>query len=306
VRNVRPARPRSLPSDLEQTTSPSERFRNLDSYRARREWLRYEGTGQRDLYRELRERFLLRHAVSEGWVLDLGSGPGRFLPLAGGEGARRVALDLSREMLNLIPDTWTASGRSDPVPSRVLGDALRPPFERGRWAEVVALGNPLGFAGAEADQLLAAAESLVRPGGVFVLEVAPSSGERSRYFARLPPTSLARLLYAPRPAVLARLDREGFRSEPARRAAEGSFRRIAALQIHDRWKRQGWELLETSAVAPALGADPVRAEAVRADARAWPRLLDLEEEVGRRAERWVGAAAVLLCARRPASKRTVK
>jgi len=303
---VRSEPKRRPPSGPDSAPSPAERFRKADSYRAHREWQRYEGTGQRDLYRELRERFLLRHAVDRGWVLDLGSGPGRFLPFAGRGVSRRVALDLSREMLSLVPDAWVASGSPGAVPDRVLGNALRPPFDRDRWAEVVALGNTLGFAGKEADRMLERAEELVTPGGTLLIEVAPASGERSRYLARLPSSSVARLLRAPLRAVLGRLDREGFRAEPARRATMDSFRRFAVTELQDRWQRTGWEVLETVAVAPLLGPDPVRSAAVRADEKAWSRLLDLEEEVGRRPARWEEAAAVLLSVHRPASKHTIK
>ncbi len=284
----------------------SERFRAADSYRAQREWLRYEGTGQRDLFRELRERFLSRHAVDEGWVLDLGSGPGRFLPFVGGSRSHRVGIDISREMLNLLPQAWLASGSPDPVPARVLGDALRPPFERHRWAEVVVLGNTLGFAGTAADRLLNEAEELVAPGGVLLVEIAPAPGERSRYLARLPPSSVARLLCAPVRAVLGRLDREGFRPDPPRHLTPESFRRFTVPEVQERLQRTGWEVTETLAVAPALGSDPLRVEAVRKDPKAWPHLLELEEAVGLRPERWGEAAAVLLAARRPSSKRMVK
>jgi len=302
-----PARPRrAAPARPSNHVSPAERFRTADAYRAQREWRRYEGTGQRDLYRELRERFLTRHAAGQGWVLDLGSGPGRFLPFIGRGGVRRVALDLSREMLNLVRDAWVVSGRSGPVPDRVRGNALHPPLELGRWAEVVALGNTFGFAGSEAEKMLAWAENLVAPGGTLAVEIAPGPGERSGYLARLPPSSVVRLLRAPLRAVLGRLDREPFRAEPARRAAEGSFRRFTAAEIRDRWQRAGWEVLETVAVAPCLGPDPTRIDAMRADDTSWKRLLALEEEVGRRPERWTQAAALLLSARQPASKRTIK
>ncbi|MGA8091913.1 MAG: class I SAM-dependent methyltransferase [Thermoplasmata archaeon] len=299
--------PRAHPTSRDEPEgSGPERFRDVDSYRAQREWLRYEGTGQRDLFRELRERFLLRHAAEEGWVLDLGSGPGRFLPFLGRAGTRRVALDISREMLNLLPQAWLASGSPDPAPHRVLGDALHSPFERHRWAEVVVLGNTLGFAGNGADRLLDEAEELVAPGGVLVIEIAPAPGERSRYLARLPPSSVTRLLRSPVRAVLGRLDREGFRTEPPRHATPESFRRFTVREVQDRLRYTGWEVTETVAVAPALGADPLTVEAVRADLKAWPHLLNLEEEIGRRPERWVEAAAVLLSARRPSSKRMVK
>lgn len=303
---VRPSRRPRAPVPPEPEPEAPERFRKADSYRARREWLRYEGTGQRDLYRELRERFLARHAVDGGWVLDLGSGPGRFLPFAGRAGSRRVALDISREMLDLLPDAWATSGCPSPSPDRVRGDALHPPFERGRWSEVIVFGNTLGFAGKGGDQLFDEAEQLVSPEGTLVIEIAPAPGERSRYLARLPPSSVARLLRSPTRAVLGRLDREGFRSEPPRHATGESFRRFSVPELKDRLSRTGFEVIETVAVAPGLGPDAERIAAVRADAKAWPHLLELEEEVGRRPERWAGAAAVLLSARRPSSKRMVK
>jgi len=277
-----------------------------DPYRARREWLRYEGTGQRDLYRELRERFLLRHAAEDGWVLDVGSGPGRFLPFIGGPRALRVALDISREMLRLVPGGWHFAGRTDRSPERVLADGIRPPFAAALWSEVVLLGNTLGFAGHGAVPLLSAAEELVSPDGTLLIEVAPASGERSRYLTRLPASSVARLLRAPPRAVLARLDREGFRPEPARHPTPQAFRRFTAGELRDGLMERGWELLETIAVAPALGTDPVRIEAVRGEPKAWPRLLALEEELGRRPERWTDAAAVLVAARRSSSKRMIK
>jgi SAM-dependent methyltransferase len=285
---------------------PLERFRGADAYRVRREWLRYEGTAQRDLFRELRQRFLLRHAAENGWVLDIGSGPGRFLPFVGRAGVRRVALDVSVGMLQLVPGTWNSVGIPGPLPDRVLGNGTYPPFEPGRWAEVVLLGNALGFAGEEADRLLEEAERLVAPGGVLLVEVAPGPGERSRYLARLPPSAVARLLRSPVRAVLGRLDREGFRDEPPRHRTPRTFRRFSASELHERWRARGWEVGESVAVAPVLGPDVERIDAVRNDPTAWSRLLELEEEVGRRLERWPTAAAVLVAARHPLSMRMIK
>jgi len=275
------------------------RFRHLDAYRVQRELQRYEGTAQRDLYRELRERFLFRHQTATGWVLDLGSGPGRFLPFLGGDDARPVAVDLSMEMLRQIPDVWAARNPRGPVPDRVRADARRPPFAPRRGSRVVLLGNTLGFAERDAEEVLSTAEDLVAPGGVLVVEVAPASGERSRYLTRLPRSSVARLLRAPPAVVVPRIDREGFVTEPARRVKPGNFRRFGVPELHDRWRRRGWELLESVAVAPALGLDRPRLEQIRSDTKSWSHLLEVEETVGRRAERWGHAAAVLLSARRP-------
>ena len=285
---------------------PSTRFREASEYRAHREWRRYEGTAQRDLFRELRQRFLERHSVENGWVVDLGSGPGRFLPSMGGLGARRVALDLSRTMLTMVPDAWVALGRADAAPDRVRGDAARPPLAAGRWSEVVAFGNTLGFAGENADRVLDAAERLTSPEGILLLEIAPGPGERSNYLGRLPPSSVARLLRSPVRAILSRLDREGFREEPPRHATPPTFRRFSVPMMVDRLRGSGWTVNETMAVAPALGPDAVRAEAARTDPKSWARLLELEEEIGRRPERWKSAAAVLLSAHRGSSMRMIK
>jgi SAM-dependent methyltransferase len=276
--------------------SAPERFREVDHYRAEREWVRYAGTAQRDLFRELRERFLARHAAESLWVLDLGSGPGRFTPFLGTRSSRRVALDLSLEMLRSVREHWNPGADGRPSPERVRADGLAPPFLAGTFGAVAVLGNSLGFAGASSDRLLDSARSLVAPGGTLLLEVAPGPGERSRYLARLPPTSLPRLLRSPVRALLPRIDREGFDRLPARRAEPGDFHRIAIDDL-SRWAAtRGGQLVEVVAVAPALGGLASRLDAIRGDAKAWEHLLLVEEELGRRPERWPDAAAVLVAA----------
>jgi hypothetical protein len=274
------------------------RFLATDLYRADREWKRYEGTPQRDLFRELRHRFLLRHAVPAGWVGDIGAGPRRFTSSVGGPSALRVALDLSREMLSYVPSTGVREpgGRSTSV-ERVAGDAMSPPFAPGVFEEVALVGNALGFSGSDWRTLLDAIEALLAPGGIMVLEIAPGPGERSRYLSRLPEKAVGRLLAAPVGAILPRVDREGFTPAPLRHRAEG-FQRLDADSLNARWKAAGWEILETCAVAPCVGTEPTRIARIRADPKAWDHLLDLEERVGRQSARWKGAAAVLLAARK--------
>lgn len=278
--------------------SALERFRTADHYRAEREWIRYTGTAQRDLWRELRERFLARHATASRWVLDLGSGPGRFTASLGVAQSNRVALDLSLEMLRSVAEHWNPELGGTPLPERVRADALAPPFPKGTFGQVAVLGNTLGFAGSSAEKLLDSASSLVEPGGTFFVEVAPGPGERSRYLSRLPPTVLARLLRSPVRALLPRIDREGFDRIPYRRAERGEFRRIPVDELSHWFARRGWDLDEVLAVAPALGTLAPRIEAIRADRKAWDHLLLLEEELGRRPERWTDAAAVLVAGRR--------
>ena len=285
----------------EQPAPPApERFRRADRYRAEREWQRYEGTAQRALWRELRERFLDRHSEASPWAVDLGAGPGRFTARVGTGETRRVALDVSAEMLRLLSEKYPAVASGRPLPDRVIGDAGRAPLAPSKFGTVALLGNALGFAGAGADRLWEAALSLVAPGGLLLIEVAPGAGERSRYLSRLPPSAVARLLRSPLGAVRPRVEREGFAPLAARRAEEGEFRRFSALEIAARLAARHWRVAETMAVAPALGADGPRLEAVRGDPKAWAHLVQLEEESGREAGRWPRAAAVLVAARRPA------
>ncbi len=274
-----------------------ERFRSNDAYRAEREWLRLEGTAQRDLFRELRARFLSRHAGPGAWALDAGSGPGRFTAGVGRPGARRIAADVARSALEEIPRHWRSSPVR-PLPDRVLTDLADPPFPPAAFGTVAALGNLLGFAEGESDAVRERLSELLGPGGVLVLEIAPGPGERSRYLRRLPAGSVARLLRAPVRAVLGRVVAEGFAPVPARRASPGAFRRIDPGELALWCESRGLSVREIVAVAPTLGPDAARIDAVARDPVAWDRLLEVEESVGRNPERWPGAAAVLVAAER--------
>ncbi|MGB6500064.1 MAG: class I SAM-dependent methyltransferase [Thermoplasmata archaeon] len=281
----------------EPSPTPRARFLAADAYRAEREWKRYEGTPQRDLFRELRRRFLERHAVDSGWVADIGAGPGRFTPSLGGPGVRRVALDLSREMLTYrSPHEPVLGAGFSSFVDRVEGDALAPPFAPGSFREVALVGNALGFAGGEWDHLLDSVERLVAAGGTLIVEIAPGPGERSRYLSRLPASAVGRLFSAPIRAFVPRVHGEGFETEPSRHRAD-SFQRLDVGALVKRWG-SGWEVLETVAVAPCLGPELERIARVRPTPKAWNHLLELEELVGREPVRWKAAAAVLLAARR--------
>jgi hypothetical protein len=180
----------------------------------------------------------------------------------------------------------------------VRGDAGRAPLRRGAFGMVAALGNPLGFAGVDADRMLGELAGLVAPEGCLLLELVCGPGERSRYLARLPPGAVGRLFSAPVNLVRSRADREGYERLTEVRKEGSSFRRYAPAEI-DQWlTRRGFSVAETMAVAPALGGDPERVRAVRSDPRAWLRLLELEEQLGRSTARQVHASAVLVAARR--------
>lgn len=274
-----------------------ERFKELDGYRVDREWKRYEGTPQRDLFRELRARFLQRHLPPRGWTLDVGSGPGRFAPYLGLPGARRVLLDLSIRMLKEAVRRFSTAAPQEPAPDLVRGDAAHPPFKSNTFSEVVLLGNVIGFAESEAGPLLEGAIDLVAPMGLIVLETVVEAGEHSRYLRRLPVGAVRRLLAAPINAVRPRVEREGFRPEPEP-SGDSKFRRMPEEEVRARFAAQGVETLEAMAVAPALGGDPERVSSIRLEPSAWRHLLELEEVLGRTAPRRARAAALLVAGRR--------
>lgn len=269
-----------------------ERFLAVDPYRARREWARYEGTAQRDLFRQLRERFLERHRARGGWALEIGPGPGRFSEWIGAEEARRVRLDLSGEMLRYRP----RRGGALPRDHRVRGDGYRPPFRPEAFAEVAAIGNVIGWA--PEHRAVREIAQLTAPGGELVLELAPGPGERSRYLARLPEGAVARLLRSPVAAIARRVEQEGFEPLRDRVAKEHGYWRPTPAEIERELGGAGWGVSECRAVGPALGAELERLARVRGDPKAWAHLLELEELLGGSADRWEGAAAVLLAVRR--------
>jgi len=296
----RRARPRPLdPASRREPAPTRRRFEQLDAYRAAREWARYEGTPQRELFRELRRRFVARHTARPGWVVDIGSGPGRFTPSIGAPGARRVAVDLSREMLLEIARRWPA-GESY-LPHRVLGDAVRPPLRPRGASVVVALGNPLGYAADDWRAALSSLVGMVAPEGVLVLETAPAPGEHSRYLRRLPPGAVGRLFAAPPPAIIPRIERDGFANETERHRVGAGFKRIDERELSSELRRHAMKVVEALSVAPALGADPVRIEAVHASPRSWERLITVEELLGRQPPRRARAAALLVAAARSAT-----
>jgi hypothetical protein len=289
---ARPTQGREPPEPKRPARSAHERFLAADDYRVAREWARYEGTAQRDLFRELRRRFLTRHASRVAWALDAGSGPLRFTSAVGGEGSRRVALDLSVAMLRYAPPGPRPG--PDLGIDRVRGDVGRPPFAPRSFGVLALLGNTLGFAGADSRHMLDVALDLVAPGGTVLAEIAPGTGEHSRYLTRLPRTAVGRLLRSPTSIVLGRVGREGFALDPPRRDEPGDFERYDPSRLSRALSAQGCVVEETIAIAPALGSYPEYVETVRRDPKAWERLLTLEEALGRDPKRWPNAAAVLL------------
>ncbi len=283
----------------ESISKAPDRFRRLDRYRVEREWKRFEGTPQRDLFRELRQRFLDRHRTPGHWTLEVGPGPGRFSPAIGTVTSIRLLADLSTEMLRFARGHLRVGFPNERF-EFLRADGRSPPFREHRVSEVVALGNSLGFAGqSSSSQLLERLAECAAPEGLLILEIAPGSGERSRYLHRLPPTAVGRLFEAPVSAIQARIEREGFDHAPPAQAKRHGFQRFRVEELTSWLSTRRWNVLEVLAVAPALGLEPARVQSVQRLPKAWSHLLEIEEELGREAARQGYAAAVLLAARAP-------
>jgi len=234
------------------------------------------------------------------WVLDAGAGPGRFTRRLGtGPAVRRVALDISIEMLRRVVTSPGTGDTGERPPERVLGDARSLPFAPSAFDVVAAMGNLLGFAEGDSEVVLDRLIGAVAPGGTLLIEVAPGPGERSRYLRRLPPGSVARLFRSAPTLVAGRVVREGFAREPRRRAVAGEFRRLSVKELTRGLESRGMTVTEVLAVAPGLGADADRASSVAKDSKAWAHLLEVEERLGADPERWEEAASILLAAQRP-------
>jgi ubiquinone/menaquinone biosynthesis C-methylase UbiE len=295
---ARPPRAPERQAAADAAPSAEARFRHLDAYRVEREWKRFEGTPQRELLRTLRERFLDRNAPGvEGPVLEVGPGPGRFTPRLASSGRAVVLLDLSRPMLERARVRLESEGGQGGPLHFVEGNGRFPPLRERRFAGAVLLGNVLGFATSDAEELLQRVARVIRPGGTLLLEIAPGPGEYSRYLHRLPLTALGRLLRAPPSAILPRVLREGFASAETVKRAGKRFRRIGQDEVARLLDSLAFRLIETISIAPCLGSDPARLNTLEIGGSAWGRLLDLEEQAGRPPERWAGAATLLLAAR---------
>lgn len=207
-------------------------------------------------------------------------------------------LDLSRAMLDRARKQLRSSRPAEGAAHFVRGDALHPPFGSRSFDSAVVLGNVVGFAASDAERMLGEVAELVRTGGILILEVAPGSGERSRYLARLPPSAVGRLFESPPQLIRRRIEAEGFdRADPVA-GHRDRFERIDPERVRRWLEPRGFEIVRARAIAPSLASDAPRISAIARSRRAWSRLLAVEEQLGDDPPRWPGAAAVLLLARR--------
>jgi SAM-dependent methyltransferase len=272
---------------LPRSTARRRRIRERFDASVDREWRRYSGTAWRVLVRELRHRFLARHLPKgEGWVLELGPGPGRFTPTVLSARARVVAADLSRPMLRALTRRKGVRTRAAKLRRvRAAGEHL--PFRDGAFRASVVLGNLLGFSAADGPRLLREVARVTRPGGMLVLDVASPVGATTDFLeAAARRRLLRRILRDPEYYFLNEIVRSAERTHqpyaPSRWGFfEFDFYTVAAAERE--LLAAGFRPIDRMAVG-AIGAYRERLTTIaRREPRTWRTLLELEERVGRRA-----------------------
>jgi SAM-dependent methyltransferase len=216
----------------------------------------------------------------------------------GAEGSSRVLLDLSLEMLRTARRRMAERATPTIAAEYIRGDGIRPPFQGGRFAQVVLLGNSVGFAADQAEALLRSSAGLLAPGAKLLIETVAGAGEMSRYLHRLPPGAVGRLFAAPPRAVLPRVLFEGFTPRGAREGNPKPFRRFGSQELVDLLSGMNLQIVDQLAVAPALGHEPERLVPIRQSDASWRHLLEVEEQLGRLPARIERASALLVAAER--------
>lgn len=253
----------------------------------RREWRRYEGESWRALVRELRERFLKRHLPrGDGWVLELGPGPGRFTPALLAREARVVAIDFSLPMLRALGRRQAIRPRASRL-RRIRGAGELLPFRKGAFRASVALGNILGFSASDGARLLYELARVTRPGGLLILDVASPVGAATDFLEmaagqRLLPRILRRPGYYFLNEVVRASDRTHQPYAP-KRWGFFEFDFYTVVGVERALTQAGFRIIDRMAIAP-IAAYRVRLTSIaRRERRTWNNLLALEERAGRRA-----------------------
>lgn len=110
------------------------------------EWDLLEATAHGRLQEIIHIDFMRRYVRSGDWVLDAGSGPGRFTVAAAKLGSNVTALDLSEGQLELAKEKVREAGLLEAVHALKPGDiADLSIFSDGQFDAVVCYGGPLSY-----------------------------------------------------------------------------------------------------------------------------------------------------------------
>lgn len=263
-----------------------------------KEWKRHEGEPWHVLRRTIRERFLRQHlARTEGTVLELGPGPGRFTTLLRARPRRTVvAVDLSRACLRAARRRAARRGSLAAVHwLQAAGERL--PLGPATMDAVVAFGNIVSFASVDGPALLGELARVLRPGGRLLADFPTPVGSAQEFFhlaarRRFLPRVLRRRTYYFVDRVLA----EGFQPFAPARMGRWEFRFYTVQEAHRDLERAGFRVADTLSVAPITRMDSRVVSVARREKRTWESLLTVEERAGRRPGVSESGDGFLLCA----------
>lgn len=266
-----------------------ERFKQASSYEVKREWLRYEGTPQRELLRRIREQFITgsldRCMGSDCYFAEIGPGPGRFTPLLMKRAGRVAVLDVSMTMLRACRQRILREHHGLlPEMAYVLGDAEMPPLRPGSLDAVVAIGNVIGFSEEAGEAVLRSLAASVAPGGLLLLETVSPVTTVPKFLGISKPWSWRELLSLDPAVAVSKVVESGFEpfvASPSSKEVRSKFYHVDPAHLKDKLVHYGFKVDEQLVVAPLTGGDPERVEVLstlRPDAL--DRLIRFERAAG--------------------------
>ena len=134
---------RNTASQITKTQSmDTEHVRQRYAGKAAQEWERLCSTPIMRIEYMITTHYLNRYLPKSGWVLDAGSGPGRYAVDLARKGYRVVMLDLLHEMLLLGQEKAAEANIQEKV-IPVEGNIVSLPYPEARFEAVISLGAPL-------------------------------------------------------------------------------------------------------------------------------------------------------------------
>jgi len=159
-----------VPGESSGQTNWSKQIQQRYADGAVKEWERLSATPITRIEYLITTYCLERYLPAVGWILDAGSGPGRYAIDVARRGCRVAMFDLVGEMLQLGRDKIAGAGVSVHV-TLTQGNLTALPYPDGVFDAVMSLGAPLSHIPNGSDRAAAIAElaRVVKPGGVVLL-----------------------------------------------------------------------------------------------------------------------------------------
>jgi ubiquinone/menaquinone biosynthesis C-methylase UbiE len=245
-----------------------------------KEWDRLDSSAHLRVIYHLHWQFLREHVGPGCFVVDIGSGAGRFTIAMAGAGSRVVPVDISWEQLQIARSKIVEAGFADQVPAYVLGDVRALPFPDATFDTTVCYGAVLNYLFADAERALRELVRVTQPGGTVVVSVGSRWG-CLRFVAGNDAIDVADFFGRPDYWHISQVAETGDLPEhervpqPARHFFESG-------ELADLMARAGLDEVQLASAPALTEALYARLEAIEQVPEAWATILDLEERAYRR------------------------